>query len=112
MIQGGAINENIATINDEIGTYNRNLPYTIAMAKTNDPNSATSQFFINLVDNGNNVIDYEGTKFDTVYTAFGTVISGKDVVDAIAKTPVTTNAYGEVSQPTQTVTLIKASVVS
>jgi len=112
MIQGGAINQNIATINDEIGTYNRNLPYTIAMAKTNDPNSATSQFFINLADNGDNAIDYDGTKFDVVYTAFGTVISGKDVVDAIAKTPVTTNAYSELSQPTQTVTLIKASIVS
>ena len=112
MIQGGVINQNLPTIKDEIGTYNRNLPYTIAMAKTSDPNSATSSFFINVADNGNNPIDAAGTKFDAVYTAFGTVISGQSVVDAIANVPVTTNPYGENSQPLQTVTLIKASIVS
>src|SRR5450756_2486556 len=85
MIQGGAITgESIPTIPNEIGNNNRNIAYTIAMAKTSDPNSATSQFFINVADNGNLAIDQAGTKFDTVYAVFGRVISGQSVVDAIA----------------------------
>ena len=112
MIQGGETNSQTASIPDEIGTNNRNLPYTIAMAKTSQPNSATSQFFINVADNGNNPIDQQGTKFDTVYTVFGTVISGQSVVNAIANAPVTTNVYGENSQPVNPVTIIKASIVS
>ena len=112
MIQGGAINESIPTIHDEIGSNNTNVAYTIAMAKTSQPNSATSQFFINVADNGNIIIDNAGTKFDSVYTVFGTVISGQSVVDAIAKVPVTTNPYtGENSQAVQPVTLIKATMV-
>ena len=63
MIQGGAISGSIPTIPDEIGNNNRNVAYTIAMAKTADPNSATSGFFINVADNGNNPIDIQGTKF-------------------------------------------------
>ncbi len=112
MIQGGAISSSVPTINDEIGTYNRNLPYTIAMAKTSQPNSATSQFFINLVDNGPKVIDNAGNTFDQTYTAFGQVIAGQSVVDAIANVPVTANAYGEYSVPTQTVTIISATIIS
>ena len=113
MIQGGAINESIPTIPDEIGSNNSNVAYTIAMAKTSQPNSATSQFFINVANNGNNVIDNAGAKFDSVYTVFGTVISGQNIVDAIANVPVTTNPYtGENSQPVQPVTLIKATMVS
>jgi peptidyl-prolyl cis-trans isomerase A (cyclophilin A) len=112
MIQGGAINGSTPTIPDEIGNNNRNLPYTIAMAKTDQPNSATSQFFINVADNGNNLTDNSGTKFDSVYTVFGTVISGQSVVDKIANAPVTTNHdTGENSQPVQPVTLIKATIL-
>jgi peptidyl-prolyl cis-trans isomerase A (cyclophilin A)/peptidyl-prolyl cis-trans isomerase B (cyclophilin B) len=112
MIQGGSVNENLTPINDEIGTYNRNLPYTIAMAKTSAANSATSSFFINLVDNG--AIDYGTATFDETYTAFGEVISGKNIVDAISKISVTENPYnlGEYSVPTQTITIISASIVS
>jgi cyclophilin family peptidyl-prolyl cis-trans isomerase len=112
MIQGGAINETVPTIPDEIGNNNRNLQYTIAMAKTDQPNSATSQFFINVADNGNNLTDNAGTKFDSVYTVFGTVISGQSVVNKIANTPVTTNPdTDENSQPVQPVTLIKATIL-
>ena len=83
------------------------------MAKTSAPNSATSQFFINVANNGNNPIDAQGTKFDTVYTEFGRVISGQTVVDAIANAPVTTNQNtGEDSQPVNPVTLISATVIS
>ncbi len=113
MIQGGQISGSLSTIPDEIGENNRNVRGTIAMAKTSSPNSATSQFFINLVDNGNNLVDCEGTKFDSVYTAFGTVIQGMNVVDAISNVMVRPNPYtGENSQPLQAVTLIKATVLA
>jgi cyclophilin family peptidyl-prolyl cis-trans isomerase len=111
MIQGGQISGSTPAINDEIGTYNHNYQYTIAMAKTSSPNSATSEFFINTVDNSG--ITYsDGTKFDETYTAFGKVVDGFTVVNAIASVSVTTNAYGEQSQPTQTVTLIRATIIS
>jgi cyclophilin family peptidyl-prolyl cis-trans isomerase len=111
MIQGGSINEKLAPIKDEIGSNNHNYQYTIAMAKTDNPNSATSSFFINTVDNSG-IVYSNGTKFDDIYTAFGIVIEGQDVVDAIAKVPVTTTSLGEKSQPTQTVTLISATIIT
>jgi cyclophilin family peptidyl-prolyl cis-trans isomerase len=111
MIQGGAVNSAVSTIADEVGNDNRNTRGTIAMAKTSDPDSATSQFFINLVDNGYSVIDTQGTRFDQTYTVFGQVIQGMDVVDAIASVQVTQNAIGENSQPVQTITLISAEVL-
>jgi cyclophilin family peptidyl-prolyl cis-trans isomerase len=56
---------------------------TIAMARTNDPDSATAQFFINVVDNSR----LDGGSARWGYTAFGKVIQGMDVVDAIAAVP-------------------------
>jgi len=104
MIQGGEIKGNLTPINDEIGSSNHNSQYTIAMAKTIYPNSATSGFFINTVDNTN-------PDFDSTYTAFGIVIDGKDVVDQIENVTVTT-ANNEKSKPTQTITLISATIIS
>jgi cyclophilin family peptidyl-prolyl cis-trans isomerase len=111
MIQGGSISESWPSINDEIGSYNHNYKYTIAMAKTSEANSATSGFFINTVDNSG-IVYSDGTRFDDTYTAFGQVVEGQSVVDAIANVPVTTNAYGETSQPTMTVTIISATIIS
>ncbi len=113
MIQGGGITQTVPSISDEIGKDNRNVAYTIAMAKTSAPNSATSQFFINVADNGNNAIDAQGTKFDSVYTVFGQVIAGQNVVYAISIAQVTTNSYtGENSQPVNPVTIISAKIIS
>jgi peptidyl-prolyl cis-trans isomerase A (cyclophilin A) len=67
------------------------------MAKTSQPNSATSQFYINIKDNND---------LDSGYTVFGTVISGMDVVDAISNVAVN----GE--QPVTDVVLIKAEIIS
>ena len=113
MIQGGKVSGNVPTIKDEIGSNNRNTNYTIAMAKTSQPNSAASDFFINVADNGNLVIDNAGTRFDAVYTQFGTVIAGQDVVDAIANAPVTANPDrpSEMSNPVNPVTIISATIV-
>jgi cyclophilin family peptidyl-prolyl cis-trans isomerase len=109
MIQGGENQSiNVPTIPDEIGNDNHNLPYTIAMAKTSAPNSATSEFFINVANNGG----ANNPSFDSTYTVFGTVISGQSVVNAIANAPVTTNSSGENSQPVNPVTIIKAVIIS
>ena len=61
-----------------------NLRGTLAMARTNVPNSATSEFFVNLVDNL--ALDYKNAA-NPGYAVFGTVVQGMDVVDAIAAVP-------------------------
>jgi cyclophilin family peptidyl-prolyl cis-trans isomerase len=86
MVQGGGFNANgtqkktHAPINIESDNGLTNLRGTIAMARTNDPNSATSQFFINTVDNSflNKAAGNPG------YTVFGKVIVGMDVVDKMS----------------------------
>ena len=63
-----------------------NVPGTLAMARTSDPNSATAQFFINVADN--KFLNFrEATAQGYGYTVFGKVVSGMDVVDKIAKAP-------------------------
>lgn len=86
MIQGGGFTKELqqkptrAPIAIESRNGLKNLRGTIAMARTMDPNSATSQFFINVVDNNN--LDYPS--FDGFgYTVFGKVTQGLDVVDKI-----------------------------
>jgi cyclophilin family peptidyl-prolyl cis-trans isomerase len=111
MIQGGQISQSIPSIADEIGSDNHNTKYTIAMAKTSQPNSATSEFFINTVDNSQ-ITYQDGTTFDGTYTVFGRVVEGQSVVDAIANAQVTTNPYGEPSMPVNPVSIIKATVIS
>jgi cyclophilin family peptidyl-prolyl cis-trans isomerase len=107
MIQGGENpNVTVATIRDEIGKDNHNYIGTIAMAKTSQPNSATSQFFINVADNSK-IVYQDGTTFDGTYTVFGTVISGMDVADAISQV-----ATGANDKPVTDVTLIKAEIIS
>ncbi len=61
----------------------RNVPGTLAMARTNDPQSATAQFFINV--NNNAFLDPSAQSYG--YTVFGRVVSGMAVVDAIKSTP-------------------------
>lgn len=111
MIQGGGISQSVPAIADEIGSNNHNIAYTITMAKTSQPNSATSEFFINVVDNSH-ITYQDGTTFDGTYSVFGKVIDGQNVVNAIANAPVTSNAMGENSQPLQPVTIIKATIIS
>ncbi len=111
MIQGGGISQSIPAIADEIGSNNHNTAYTITMAKTSQPNSATSEFFINVADNSH-ITYQDGTTFDGTYSVFGKVIDGQNAVNAIANAPVTTSAMGENSQPLQPVTIIKATIIS
>lgn len=95
----------IPTISDELDGDNQNLRGTVAMAKTSDPNtgksqpnSASSQFFINVDDNHD---------LDAEYSVFGTVISGMNVVDAISNVPTDTN-----ERPFTDVVLIDAEIIS
>lgn len=71
-----------------------NLRGTLAMARTSDPNSATSQFYVNLQDNLN--LDYSDPN-NLGYAVFGKVLSGQDVIDKIATTPtLSLNGYSDV----------------
>lgn len=85
VIQGGdasAKGIHVPTIPDELPNKHSNTRGSVAMAKTSMPNSATSQFYINLKDN---------TNLDSNYSVFGKVTAGMDVVDAIGNTATDTN---------------------
>jgi peptidyl-prolyl cis-trans isomerase A (cyclophilin A) len=87
VIQGGGYNKNLVRrptfppIKNESDNGLKNERGTLSMARTQDPNSATSQFFVSLVDNSG--LDFKGE--GTGYAVFGKVIAGMDVVDKIAK---------------------------
>jgi cyclophilin family peptidyl-prolyl cis-trans isomerase len=88
MIQGGGFDEQMrqkptrAPIRNEASKQLSNKTYTIAMARTPDPHSATSQFFINVSDN--DFLDYRAaTQQEYGYCVFGKVIKGQDVVNKI-----------------------------
>lgn len=90
MIQGGGLTADMeqkkgnAPIQNEAKSCRPNKRGTIAMARTMDPHSASSQFFINLSDNG--FLDFTGEHPQGYgYCVFGEVVQGMDVVDAIAK---------------------------
>ena len=115
MIQGGGLDaelnekKNGKPIKNEADNGLQNTKGTIAMARTPDPHSATSQFFINTVDN--DFLNFRSADADGYgYCVFGEVISGMDVVEKIegAKT-VTKSFYRDV--PKETISIIKASVV-
>lgn len=93
MIQGGGFTPDMAQketprkpVENEASNGLSNQKYTIAMARTQDPHSATSQFFINVADNPN--LDYtSSSRGGYGYAVFGKVIKGTDVVDKIKTVP-------------------------
>jgi cyclophilin family peptidyl-prolyl cis-trans isomerase len=95
MIQGGGFDKDMmqkesdAPIKNEANNGLKNAPYTVAMARTPVPNSATSQFFINVANNS--FLDYPGQD-GAGYCVFAKVVSGTDVIDIIGK--VTTGSSG------------------
>ncbi|WP_425508206.1 peptidylprolyl isomerase [Tahibacter soli] len=117
MIQGGGFTKDLtqkrarAPIHNEANNGLSNLRGTVSMARTNDPHSATAQFFINLVDNKrlDYVSDQSGMTYG--YAVFGKVTSGMDVVDKIKA--VETGAQGPfVSDvPKTTITIDKVDIV-
>lgn len=96
------VNESQGGLSNERGT--------VAMARTGDPNSATSQFFINTEDQNKGHLDYRGP--GTGYTAFGKVVEGMDVVDAISKVETGPGPHpGFQDVPKEPVVIRKATVV-
>ena len=91
------------TIEDEFVEGHSNVRGTISMANTGQPNTGGSQFFINLVDNSG--LDFDKQPLTSKHPAFGEVIEGMDVVDAIAKVET-----GAADKPLEDVVIIKASV--
>ena len=95
MIQGGGMTPDLKDkpnkrkpIQNEAYNGLRNRIYTIAMARTNDPHSATSQFFINVTNN--DFLDYQNSSTSGFgYCVFGEVVQGKEVVDRIKNVPTT-----------------------
>lgn len=116
MIQGGGFTidfkqkPTLSPIENEANNALKNTRGTLAMARTNDPNSATAQFFINLEDNA--FLDFKSPSgAGWGYAVFGKVISGMDVVDKIAK--VKTGVYGQHRDvPLDPVIILNAKEVS
>jgi peptidyl-prolyl cis-trans isomerase B (cyclophilin B) len=82
---------------------------TVAMARTNDPHSATAQFFLNTVDN--RALDYRAsTPQGWGYAVFGRVIEGMEVVDSI-EAVATTSRAGHRDVPVEPVVIARAAVV-
>ena len=113
MIQGGGFTADFvqkpthASIKNEADNGLKNSKGTIAMARTADVNSATAQFFINVVDN--TPLDFRGkTSRDYGYCVFGKVIEGMDVVDKIKKVK-TTDKGPYANVPAETVEIISVT---
>ena len=115
MIQGGGFKsgmsqkETRATIQNEAANGLKNDAYTVAMARTSDVHSASSQFFINIADNG--FLNYTSPTTEGFgYCVFGKVVEGKDVVDKIKKVE-TGNISGHQNVPLDDVIIQKAEVI-
>lgn len=113
MIQGGGLEPGLikksTQLPIEIESKNglKNYRGRIAMARTAAPNSATSQFFINTVNNS--FLDYGNASDGYGYTVFGAVIAGMDVVDAIESVPTeTVSPYADVPVTDVTIDTITA----
>lgn len=116
MIQGGGMMPDMAEkpngtpIPNEADNGLRNLRGTLAMARTGEPHSATSQFFINVGDNA--FLNHRGKSIEGWgYAVFGQVVDGMDVVDAIVAVPRGTRGpHGDV--PIEAVVMQRVSVLS
>jgi len=114
MIQGGGMTPDMkekktrSAVRNEADNGLANDKYTIAMARTNDPHSATAQFFINAKDNA--FLNHKAPSGSGWgYCVFGKVIEGQDVVDAIEKVKTATSGWHE-DVPVEAVLIEKAVV--
>ena len=115
MIQGGGFTADMQQkktrdpVKHEGGNGLRNQVGTIAMARTAEPNSGTSQFFINVVDN--QMLDFRGPGPQEIgYCVFGRVVKGLDVVNKIRNVQTATRG-GHQNVPAQTITLEKVTLL-
>ena len=115
MVQGGGFEPGMsqkptdAQIDNEANNGLKNNNYTVAMARTNAPHSATAQFFINIKDN--DLLNFSSpTASGWGYAVFGKVVAGTDVVDKI-KAVRTGNKGGHSDVPVEDVVIVKAVLV-
>jgi cyclophilin family peptidyl-prolyl cis-trans isomerase len=114
MIQGGGYDKKLAEkplhapIQNEAKNGLKNETYTIAMARTGNPHSATSQFFINV--NNNEALDYP-SRDGWGYCVFGKVISGTEVVDQIKVLKTTERSSNFQNLPEKTVIIESAKII-
>jgi peptidyl-prolyl cis-trans isomerase B (cyclophilin B) len=115
MVQGGGFEPGMkqkttrTAIQNEAANGMKNDAYTVAMARTSDPHSATAQFFVNLVNN--NFLNFRSANPDGYgYCVFGKVVEGRDVVDKI-KSVTTGNRGGHQDVPAEDVVIRKAQIV-
>ena len=118
MIQGGGFTPDLvqkptdAPVVSEANNVLKNNVYTIAMARTSDPDSATAQFFINVKDNPG--LDFPNA-MGNGYTVFGKVISGNQTIDAIRKVPTMVAPAPRMGRmadvPSKTVTIESATIL-
>lgn len=115
MIQGGGFEPGMkqkdvnAAIQNEANNGLTNDAYTVAMARTNDPHSATAQFFINVKDNSFLNFKAENSQ-GWGYCVFGKVVEGTEVVDAIKKVKTGNSGFHQ-DVPKEDVIITKAEVV-
>jgi peptidyl-prolyl cis-trans isomerase B (cyclophilin B) len=112
MIQGGGMDAQMkqkstqAPIKNEANNGLVNRKYTVAMARTNDPHSATAQFFINSTDN-----DFLNFRSESAqgwgYAVFGQVVAGTEVVDAIERVKTGSSGFHQ-DVPVEAITIDKA----
>lgn len=115
MIQGGGFTDKMSqkptarpAIQNEANNGLKNNRYTVAMARTNDPHSATAQFFINVADN--DFLNFSSpTPSGWGYAVFGKVTKGTEVVDKIKKVKTGRSGFHE-NVPTEPITITKVEV--
>jgi peptidyl-prolyl cis-trans isomerase B (cyclophilin B) len=112
MVQGGGMEPGMKEkkgdkpINNEANNGLKNLSYTVAMARTGDPHSATAQFFINVADNG--FLNHTApSQQGWGYAVFGKVVSGTEVVDKIKAVKTSRKGYHD-DVPVEDVVIEKA----
>jgi len=116
MVQGGGFEPGMKQkptghpIQNEASNGLKNAKYTVAMARTSDPHSATAQFFVNVADNA--FLDFKSESGSGWgYAVFGKVVKGNEVIDAIEQVR-TGNRAGHGDVPMDDVTITRATVVS
>ena len=115
MVQGGGFEPGLkqkpvrAPIENEAGNGLKNDAYTVAMARTSDPHSATAQFFLNVVNN--NFLNFRAASADGYgYCVFGKVIDGREVVDKIKAVPTSNRGFHQ-DVPAEDVVIKKAEII-
>jgi cyclophilin family peptidyl-prolyl cis-trans isomerase len=115
MIQGGGLTESLeekptrAAIQNESKNGLSNRQYTIAMARTAEPHSATCQFFINVQDNPE--LDAGSSRGEWGYAVFGKVVGGQDVVEKIRNLPTRPRGIVHENVPVEAVVIKKVTVL-